>query len=497
MASGLPPSSAPPPSIRPLMGLKTNPPADDKWTTLPVRAKKTPRLQESNEVETLKSALSKRFKAEERGTSHIPSTSNGTCISSPLATENRFAALSDTEDANGMDQDVMDAHSLSDSSQHSHHSNGSKVKSQSRHSADSDHPHSRTQTQKRSDRAPPITIYGIPNYSQLISILNNATQGQFTISSNSNAFKIRSDSRRTYDEIINTLKHQDLMFHTFPTDDMRLKKTVIRGLSATVDVELIKNDLKLQDVKFIEIRQLTHRVEQGVRRPMPLFVITTNVHDEGKPIHLVEKICHHRITLERYRGPQGPRQCFNCQQFGHSSAFCTLPPSCFKCALTHKSSDCPKPLTEPALCINCKQSHPASYRKCPAFLQAADSMAPRGTYSSRRINKKTIPSRATPSASVYVSEGATFADMVSNTRRPRTYHSHNSTPPGPPATYSTEHTNPPTNQPPDQAPVWTILSYIAEALPRLSTDPTIALLANLLKIFASNHASSAMHCNGP
>ncbi|KAG8226751.1 hypothetical protein J437_LFUL004402 [Ladona fulva] len=40
---------------------------------------------------------------------------------------------------------------------------------------------------------------------------------------------------------------------------------------------------------------------------------------------------------------------------------------CVKCGLSHHSKECSKPISEPAVCANCKGSHPANYRGCPAY----------------------------------------------------------------------------------------------------------------------------------
>lgn len=261
------------------------------------------------------------------------------------------------------------------------------------------------------------------------------------------------------------------MFHTYPTEDLRLKKSVLRGLSATVEIAMIKDDLLAQGVQALEVRQLTHRESEGVRRPMPLFVVTTSLHnnDENKQIHLVERVCHHRVSVEQYRGPQGPRQCFNCQQFGHSSLFCTLPPVCFKCANSHKSADCLKPKDIPALCCNCSEAHPASYRKCSAFLRASDARPHTSATPSRRAQKKSVSNRQPPPAppAAWIQPNHSFADVVNNINRP------------PQAPRPRLEPRPTSDQ--TKPPVWEIIANIADALTTLSSDPVIATLALLLK----------------
>lgn len=58
-------------------------------------------------------------------------------------------------------------------------------------------------------------------------------------------------------------------------------------------------------------------------------------------------------------------QCYRCQAFGHSSKNCNLKPRCVKCPEAHLTSECPKRnRTEPAICCNCGENHPANFRNC-------------------------------------------------------------------------------------------------------------------------------------
>ncbi|GBO28156.1 hypothetical protein AVEN_116089-1 [Araneus ventricosus] len=76
-----------------------------------------------------------------------------------------------------------------------------------------------------------------------------------------------------------------------------------------------------------------------------------------------------KVTIENYRNTPGATQCWNYNQFDHSSANCGFTTGCLICVQEHRISDCT--ITTPqdnSKCINCGvEGHIASWRGCPAF----------------------------------------------------------------------------------------------------------------------------------
>jgi hypothetical protein len=79
------------------------------------------------------------------------------------------------------------------------------------------------------------------------------------------------------------------------------------------------------------------------------------------------------IHWEKYRAKRPIQQCFNCQKFGHSSAFCGRPANCVKCDQPHQTQSCPKLPSEPPSCVNCGGAHPANYSGCPVYKKILES----------------------------------------------------------------------------------------------------------------------------
>ncbi|GFX47473.1 uncharacterized protein TNCV_618321 [Trichonephila clavipes] len=96
-------------------------------------------------------------------------------------------------------------------------------------------------------------------------------------------------------------------------------------------------------------------------------------------------------------------QCFNCNNFFHTAANCSMKPRCLKCGKEHATKNChmKERLTNP-FCINCQDfSHSACYTKCPKFPQPK-----KGTAFTDPIKKKIFVSK-------WTKEGIPFANVVS------------------------------------------------------------------------------------
>lgn len=66
--------------------------------------------------------------------------------------------------------------------------------------------------------------------------------------------------------------------------------------------------------------------------------------------------------MEAYRS-NGPKQCWNCQRFNHSSDTCHFKPAYMKCAGSHVTREC-KSENLTIKCANCNEPHTANYGGC-------------------------------------------------------------------------------------------------------------------------------------
>ncbi|KMQ83899.1 reverse transcriptase-like protein-like protein, partial [Lasius niger] len=145
----------------------------------------------------------------------------------------------------------------------------------------------------------------------------------------------------------------------------RPRKYIIRGLHIDTPLKVIEAELTNEGFEVIRVAQLKRMDrEEGCRKSLPLFLCTIRNKTGIEEIFNLEVLLGYYIRVEVYKA-KGPRQCYNCQRYGHSSECCKLPPRCLKCAESHSTSNCTKVPALLPTCANCKGQHPANARVCP------------------------------------------------------------------------------------------------------------------------------------
>lgn len=76
---------------------------------------------------------------------------------------------------------------------------------------------------------------------------------------------------------------------------------------------------------------------------------------------------HTKIKVEEPYKPKLISQCQNCQDYGHTRAYCGYSARCVRCSAHHSSSECTKSPDSPAKCVLCSGDHPANYRGCSVY----------------------------------------------------------------------------------------------------------------------------------
>jgi len=69
--------------------------------------------------------------------------------------------------------------------------------------------------------------------------------------------------------------------------------------------------------------------------------------NEVHPIYNLQYLLHRRINVEEPYKRNGPVQCTNCQEYGHTRAYCSLRTVCVACGDFHKSANCPANKEDP------------------------------------------------------------------------------------------------------------------------------------------------------
>lgn len=305
---------------------------------------------------------------------------------------------------------------------------------------------------------PPISILGITDYKLFTNTLATQLKGEFTITPREDNIRVKTSNIEDYRILANILNTKNLNYHTWATEDNHNRKYVIRGLPRNITTQEISEDLTKQGYKVTKISQLlTHNKE---RTPLPLFAVTLPTKENEKQIADLTRLCYCRVRVESFRGDKGPKQCFNCQRFGHTALFCKHIPRCFKCAGNHQGKDCLKTKDVPCLCVNCNEAHPASYRKCQTYLTVKESSYQRPKVKPTVQNTtKVIPEpRRTE-------RNTSYSEILKNPKKTTVWIN--------PENKKEE----PVHQ---EEIIWTTISQIADTISKLDTSPLIKTLTQLL-----------------
>lgn len=151
--------------------------------------------------------------------------------------------------------------------------------------------------------------------------------------------------------------------HSLKSD--RPKKVVLYGLPSDLLISKISEALTSHGFNIIEVANMKkYDPQTKTKTGMNMHLISLSPTPNWNLIYNATDILGFHVNVKSYY-KKGPRQCFRCQRFNHSSVLCRLPPRCLKCSLGHLTKNCTKPVTEPAKCCLCQGNHTANFQKCP------------------------------------------------------------------------------------------------------------------------------------
>lgn len=184
--------------------------------------------------------------------------------------------------------------------------------------------------------------------------------------------KVQTYSETLYRKLVDLLDHEKRNYYTYQLKSSKGLVVVIKGIDSSVPPEEIKVGLSGEGH---EVKSVTNILNKD-KIPQPMFKVeltfeSSRIKKKGAthPIYDLRYLCNRRISVEEPFKRKDPPQCTNCQEFGHTKAYCKLPSICVRCGDVHKSVDCPHPKTDPGFkkCSNCGENHTANYRGCRVY----------------------------------------------------------------------------------------------------------------------------------
>jgi hypothetical protein len=215
-------------------------------------------------------------------------------------------------------------------------------------------------------KPPPIFIYGVKNFKEMIKSLSDATgqDAYYTKTLPDETVKINALTIDTYRKLIKHLKKENIIHHTYQPKEERAYRVVIRHLHYSIPTEEIKLELEKAGHKVRNIMNIKHRV---TKEPLSLFFVDLEPQQNNKEIFKQEFLYNTKITIEAPKKNYNIIQCMRCQSYGHSKTYCSKPFNCVKCGQSHDTKTCTKPKSTPAKCALCSGDHPANYKGCTVY----------------------------------------------------------------------------------------------------------------------------------
>lgn len=209
---------------------------------------------------------------------------------------------------------------------------------------------------------PPIFIKNVIDFPALCSaLIEEIGYDNFICKSSNDSLKIQTSSPAAYRALVHYLKAEEAEFHTYQLKEDKPLRVVIRNLHPSTPLDLIKDELQ---IRLFEVRQVTNVLHRVNKIRLPLFFVDLEPTHRSKEIFQLTSFLHTKIKIEEPHKPKTISQCYNCQQYGHTKAYCGYQPRCVRCGDVHPSPDCPNSRDVPPKCALCSGNHPANYRGC-------------------------------------------------------------------------------------------------------------------------------------
>ena len=276
---------------------------------------------------------------------------------------------------------------------------------------------------------PPINITQVDSFHVIKNILKEATNGDYRLTSmNNNVWKVNMPDTESYRSLATVLNAKNIEWYTYEDKNSRPIRIVARGLHPSCLPNEILEDLTSKNLKIIEATNM-YRVEKTVnskeersvvKQLLPLFTLSFDNSEKIDDIFNIRSIMGMRVRIEPLKKITSIiPQCKKCQAYNHTQKYCMKESRCVKCAGKHDTKSCIIENNIPATCINCKGSHPASYRGCEV---AKMLQSQRNT----QIKKKNLPKSNTRATvvvntprtfeSTKILEGVSYANISTNTQ---------------------------------------------------------------------------------
>lgn len=157
-----------------------------------------------------------------------------------------------------------------------------------------------------------------------------------------NHYRVTTYRKTDFEVIIKELKSQKKKFYSYPLKEQANQKIVALGIPPSIPSEDIMAFLLEKYVRVKKVIQMTKMDSLNQRFNLPIYLIICDHEQDMTTLKNMNHILGYAVKWDKYRHNGNIIQCFNCQSFGHVSAYCNLKFRCVKCTEEHEPKECPK-----------------------------------------------------------------------------------------------------------------------------------------------------------
>lgn len=253
---------------------------------------------------------------------------------------------------------------------------------------------------KKDPNPPPIFVPGVVKIKDFVLEIETAiTKDEYFLKIiNRDMIKINTKTLLSHQKVVLFLKQTNKQFHTYQPRQKRAYRVVLRHVHHSTDTDQITEAITQYGHSVRNITCVLHRV---TKQPLSLFYVNLEPKENNKDIYNIEFLLNMKVKFEPpHKKRNDIPQCKRCQGYFHTQSYCYHNPRCVKCGDNHASMDCSVSKKEPAKCVHCEESHPASYKGCKVYqdlvrarhtsrqTQSTQSASKTGNSASERSNSK-------------------------------------------------------------------------------------------------------------
>lgn len=211
-----------------------------------------------------------------------------------------------------------------------------------------------------------IFIDKVSNIQSLIELLNEHTIDNYELKILRNdQVKILSKTSEIYTTIIKQLEIKETEFYTYKPKQDRNFKVILKDMHLSSNTNEIKE--ALEDRGYI-VNNIWNIKKRTTKKLLPMFIVELQPKHNNKLIYDIKSLTQCRFSFEPPKPKREISQCANCQQYGHTKAYCRRKPKCIKCAGNRNSINCArKSKSTDVKYVLCESNHLANYKGCIVY----------------------------------------------------------------------------------------------------------------------------------